>query len=80
MTEQTQTPQISMQDLASVVKVIDLASSRGAVRGEEMAAIGTLRTKIAEFLDHAQEQMAQAEGEPQAAPAPEVEDIPAEDV
>ncbi len=41
---------ITVADLQGLVNLIDVASSRGAFRGAELAAVGTLYTKIATFL------------------------------
>jgi hypothetical protein len=50
-TEQTAEPvNITVADLQGLVNLIDVASSRGAFRGAELAAVGTLYTKIASFL------------------------------
>jgi hypothetical protein len=43
-------PTIDINDLVSVVQIIDVCSTRGAFRGEELAIIGALRTKIAEII------------------------------
>ena len=36
--------------MQGLVNLIDVASSRGAFRGPELAAVGTLYTKLATFL------------------------------
>jgi len=43
-------PTIDINDIASVVQLIDVCSTRGAFRGEELAIIGALRTKLAEVV------------------------------
>lgn len=49
--QQQQEPvQISLQDLATVVQMIDITSRRGAFEGTEMAGIGMLRNKLEAFL------------------------------
>ena len=58
MTEQTQAqeqaqPQeagLTLQHIELAVRVIDLASARGAIRGEEMATVGALRNALTSFL------------------------------
>lgn len=76
MTEETtEQPGISLQQLAAAVQIIDLAGERGAIKGEEMATVGAVRTAFANFLDYAKQQ--------QEANAPEesgeeVEDAPSE--
>lgn len=64
MTEETQTqsPSISLNDIANVVQVIDMVSTRGAIRGEELAPVGILRERLVAFLKAAQ-------------PAPEAEAV-----
>ena len=41
---------ITIADLQGLVNLIDVASSRGAFRGAELSAVGTLYTKLATFL------------------------------
>jgi len=41
---------ITVADLQGLVNLIDVASSRGAFRGNELAAVGTLYAKLATFL------------------------------
>ena len=45
------TNQISIADLDTIKNIIDLASSRGAFRGEELQEIGIVYTKLKIFLD-----------------------------
>jgi len=47
---QPELPQITVQDLASIQSCIDVACQRGAFRANEMAAVGTLYDKLANFL------------------------------
>ena len=50
-TEEQQEPvNITVADLQALVNLIDVASSRGAFRGAELTAVGTLYTKLATFL------------------------------
>lgn len=46
----TSLPTIDINDIAAVVQLIDVCSTRGAFRGEELAIIGALRTKLAEIV------------------------------
>jgi len=41
---------LSLQDLASMVQVIDLCSQRGAFQGSELEAVGALRGRIQSFV------------------------------
>jgi len=53
MTDQetnTESPQLSVQDLASAVQVIDLCSQRGAFQGSELEAVGALRGRLQTFV------------------------------
>jgi len=44
------TNQISIADLDTIKNIIDLASSRGAFRGEELQEIGIVYNKLKNFL------------------------------
>ena len=65
---------ITVTDLQALVNLIDVASSRGAFRGPELTAVGTLYSKLATFLqqvtDASAEQQA-AQATPSEAPAEE---------
>lgn len=52
MTEETQTVDtgININDIAAMLRIIDTAAERGAFRGNEMTAVGTVRDKAAKFL------------------------------
>jgi hypothetical protein len=50
---------INLQDMATVVQIIDIASRRGAFEGRELQGVGMLRNKIEAFL---QAQTRQPEG------------------
>ena len=43
-------PSIEINDLVAVVQLIDVCSTRGAFRGEELATVGGLRTKLTEIV------------------------------
>lgn len=49
MTEQTET-QINVNDFVTVVNVIDVCTERGAFKGNELLAVGTIREKFAAFV------------------------------
>ena len=68
--------QISLQDIATVVQMIDAVSRRGAYEGNEMAGVGMLRNKLEMFLQqNAPKDGEQAQGQmPAEAPA----NVPAE--
>ena len=50
MSEQEQQQQepvsISLQDIATVVQLIDVVSRRGGIEGRELAGVGMLRNKL----------------------------------
>lgn len=48
--ETTETPSLSLQDLAAVVQIIDLCSQRGAFQGSELEAVGGLRGRVQAFV------------------------------
>jgi glutamate synthase domain-containing protein 1 len=49
--QQTAEPvQITLNDVASVVQMIDVVSRRGGIQGNEMAGVGMLRNKLEMFL------------------------------
>lgn len=54
--EQTAAPELTINDLASLRAIIDLASSRGAFKTIEMVAVGQSYTKLATFLDYVTKQ------------------------
>ena len=80
MTEENN--QITLQDIDAVVRIIDTVCARGAIRGQEMTAVGTLREKFGALLQaEADKQQAAAEAAgPPAAPPEEVQDVAVEDV
>lgn len=47
-TEQTD---ITLNDLHALVKIIDVCTKRGAFEGNEMEVVGTVRNKVAKFLE-----------------------------
>lgn len=46
-----ETPTINITDLQNILKIIDAAAGRGAFRGDELSAVGSVRDKLAKFLD-----------------------------
>ena len=80
--QQQQEPvQISLQDIATVVQMIDVVSRRGGFEGNEMAGVGMLRNKLEVFLRQNAPQGEQPQGQmPNAeAPAAVPEDAPLAD-
>lgn len=62
--EEVSTPDLTITDLMATQAIIDLASSRGVFKPEEMEAVGTVYSKLAAFLEAIQASQAdmQAEG------------------
>ena len=57
MAEETQTaetPQVTIVDLQNVVQIIDAAAERGAFKGGELSSVGSVRDRIAAFVESAQ--------------------------
>ena len=78
-TAETETPaegstpeSIGLQDLQLLAQIVDLASQRGAFRGNEMTQVGTVFDKLTTFLNFVAEQNAaneDAEANSEEAPA-----------
>lgn len=49
--EQLNQISITLQDLALAVQIIDTCTKRGAIEGNEMATVGQLRDKLANFVN-----------------------------
>jgi NAD(P)H-dependent FMN reductase len=60
----TASPELNINDLAAMKSIIDVASSRGAFKPNEMVPVGTVYAKLEAFLAAAQAAQAAA---PQAA-------------
>jgi len=50
---------ISLQDLQLLGQIVDLASQRGAFRGNELTQVGTIYDKLSAFLGFVAEQQAE---------------------
>lgn len=51
-----QPAELTVQDLASIKQIIDVASQRGAFKPNEMMTIGQVYTKLDSFLEAVQKQ------------------------
>jgi predicted RNA binding protein with dsRBD fold (UPF0201 family) len=53
MTEQVQEQevQLSLNDIAAAVQIIDVVTKRGAFEGAELEAVGMLRNRFAKFVE-----------------------------
>ena len=49
--ENQEAPQLSLQDIATSVQVIDICSRRGGFEGQELETVGALRTRLVTFLN-----------------------------
>jgi hypothetical protein len=80
MTEQAQQVQLSLQDIATVVQIIDVVSRRGGFAGNELAGVGMLRNKMEVFLQQNAPQGEAPQGAmPVEAPAAVPQDAPLAD-
>jgi len=67
MSEQAQSPELTVQDLNAMKAIIDVASERGAFKPNEMMSVGTIYNKLETFLKAvAEQQAAQQEAEAEA--------------
>jgi hypothetical protein len=48
--------ELGLQDLVALKSIVDVASSRGAFKPNEMVAVGTVYSKLEKFLDNAMKQ------------------------
>jgi hypothetical protein len=76
MTDQVQAPapdqqstDLTINDLNSLKVIIDIASSRGAFKPNEMVAVGQTYTKLATFLETVAKQAEAAKASQPGAPA-----------
>ena len=65
--EDPNTVDLTLNDLASLKSIIDVASNRGAFKPNEMVAVGSVYNKLEKFLEVAAKQ-SQAAQQAQAAP------------
>jgi|APGre2960657423_1045063.scaffolds.fasta_scaffold163982_2 hypothetical protein len=57
---------LTLEDLASVLSIVDVATARGAFKPKELVAVGTIYEKVSNFLE-------QVKVAPDAAPADDLE-------
>jgi hypothetical protein len=73
-TVQTNPNDLTIQDLATMKGIIDIASERSAFKPKEMAAVGIIYNKLEYFLKQVEEQQEAAKNAaPAPAPAPATE-------
>lgn len=51
--EEQEAPQLGLQDIATMVQIIDIVSRRGGFEGQELEAVGSLRNRVVAFLNAA---------------------------
>lgn len=71
-TPQTTPPEqvtLTLEDLNSVLQIIDVATTRGAFRPKEFTAVGTVYEKISNFLGQVKDSAPAADAAPADAPA-----------
>jgi hypothetical protein len=61
---------LTIQDLATMKGIIDIASERNAFKPNEMAAVGIVYNKLDLFLKNVEEQQKAAQAAQAAKPAP----------
>ena len=55
---------LSVEDLVNVIRVINVASERGAFKAAELSSVGVVHDRIAKFIDASQKAAAEnADGE-----------------
>ena len=50
---ETEQVQLSLQDIATMVQIIDICSKRGGFEGPELESVGGLRNRVVTFLNAA---------------------------
>ena len=69
--QQQQNPnELTIQDLATMKGIIDIASERSTFKPNEMAAVGIVYNKLEMFLEEVQKQAEAAKAAGEAAPTP----------
>ena len=52
MSEETQNIDVNLGDFNAVIRIIDVASKRGAFEGAELSSVGAIRDKLSLFVEH----------------------------
>ena len=74
MSEETQeaqanTPEdvvLNVQDIVNAVKIIDVVSGRGAVKGDELSSVGAVRDRLVAFVNANTPQQTEEDVEPKS--------------
>ena len=67
--------QLSLQDIATMVQIIDICSKRGGFEGPELEAVGGLRNRVVSFLNAASKNGETPEGQVPEAEEPADESV-----
>jgi hypothetical protein len=49
--EEVQAPEVNIGDFGAILQIIDVASTRGAFKGDELSSVGAIRDRVAAFVD-----------------------------
>ena len=49
--QETQAPEVNIGDFGAILQIIDVASTRGAFKGQELSSVGAIRDRVAAFVD-----------------------------
>ena len=77
--EESQPESISLQDLQTLLQIVDLSSQRGAFRGAELTQVGVIFDKLNTFLTYVADQQAAAAGENEGTDSNESADAPVDE-
>ena len=72
---QEDAPQLTLGDIQTMVQIIDICSKRGGFEGQELEAVGGLRSRVVKFLEATKP----AEGEEPTGDLPTEEVVEAEE-
>ena len=50
MTDKKTQPQISINDLAVLIQIVDLGSEKGLFKGADLKAVGEVRERVIDFI------------------------------
>ena len=64
-TSEEQKVNITLNDVMGCVSIIDIVSSRGAFKGPELTSVGSLRDKLAVFVEQNKPKEKEPEEEPE---------------
>ena len=74
--QEGEAPQLSLQDISTMVQIIDICSRRGGFEGQELEAVGGVRNRVVKFLEAAAPKGEAPQGAVPEAPAGD--DLPEE--